>query len=129
MNNYSPQQLKFFKIWFILGLAKIIIIYCLCFIPISLPSMGASSFDKVLHFGTYFYLGSWFIQLYQKPGRLILLFFFMGFSIELIQHQLPFRSFEFDDILANTIGILMGIAIFYIYPLNYLLKVEKFFKK
>jgi VanZ family protein len=38
--------------------------------------------------------------------------FLYGFSIEIVQHFLPHRSFDPLDMLANTIGIILGWLIF-----------------
>jgi VanZ family protein len=40
-----------------------------------------------------------------------------GFSIEILQHFLPHRSFDPFDMLANAVGIILGAVIFArIYP-------------
>jgi len=38
--------------------------------------------------------------------------FVYGFSIEILQHFLPHRSFDLFDMLANSIGIILGRLIF-----------------
>jgi len=38
--------------------------------------------------------------------------FLYGFSIEILQHFLPYRSFDPFDMLANAIGIILGRLIF-----------------
>jgi VanZ family protein len=48
---------------------------------------------------------------------LIVLCFLYGFSIEILQHFLPHRSFDPFDMLANAVGIILGAVIFArIYP-------------
>lgn len=83
------------------------------------------SFDKVAHFFIFAVLVFLMIIGLSKQYRYLLLrrkaisislitAIVYGILIEIIQHTIPGRAFEFSDIMANTIGCFMGTGLFYI---------------
>lgn len=66
--------------------------------------------DKLGHFLAYFSLTIWFAQLYLRPRHFVimLLFIAMGIGVEFVQGQNPLRSFEYGDMLANSVGALLA---------------------
>jgi glycopeptide antibiotics resistance protein len=75
-----------------------------------MPNINYSSFhhsDKIIHFLLYFILVGWFMQLYKKINtRLFILFqaILLGIIIEYLQGMTHYRSFDWFDTIANTIG-------------------------
>ena len=70
--------------------------------------------DKAAHFLTYFILVGWFVQLYQKLGsRIIILIsaIALGMLIEFLQGMTTYRSFDFADEMANSIGALSAFIL------------------
>lgn len=71
------------------------------------------SWDKANHFiafaTLYILLSFGYVRL--KTSSKFWLLFAFGFQIELVQSFLPFRYFSFFDILANLIGIFIGIIL------------------
>ncbi|MDP9142914.1 MAG: VanZ family protein [Pseudomonadota bacterium] len=70
--------------------------------------------DKVFHFGYFLLLGVLAVLSQRQP--LAALFAALGtvglgVLIEIIQWFLPWRSFEWLDILADTVGVLVGYAL------------------
>ncbi|WP_370306272.1 VanZ family protein [Sinimarinibacterium flocculans] len=67
--------------------------------------------DKLVHLGCYLVLGLLAVlgQRHAR-GRLAasLAMVVFGVVIELVQNRLPWRSFEWADIVANTIGVVVG---------------------
>jgi membrane-bound lytic murein transglycosylase A len=94
----------------ILGI-YIFAIYIACLWPgDKLPQVSVNHFDKIVHFSMYFILGILLHQILEQKKRILFLVaILIGISIELLQTQVPFRSFELMDILANTIGAGVGI--------------------
>ncbi len=73
----------------------------------------ALSWDKANHFIAFFVLYillSLSYKLDTKIKCLILLLF--GIQIECVQHFLPFRDFSLLDILADSVGITLGVVFF-----------------
>lgn len=95
-----------------------------CLIPASVfkpVSFNLFEIDKVVHFGLYFVLVClWLTVLYarhtlKRKNHLIIVLLSIGYGIliELIQAiSHTGRSYELDDIIANTIGALAGWLLF-----------------
>ena len=113
--------IKFFRYWFPL------IIYCIfIFIQSSFPSIESVPelpyIDKLLHFFAYAVLGAFFLRAYKTLRvrnnlKLLIILSVLssslyGISDEIHQHFVPYRSFEYVDILADVLGSLFGVFIY-----------------
>ncbi|MBW1728102.1 MAG: VanZ family protein [Deltaproteobacteria bacterium] len=112
---------KFFIYWFP------IIIYCvLIFIQSSYPSIKHTPelpyFDKVLHCVAYALLGALFLRAF-KTSQIknnvklmwilsVILSSLYGISDEIHQYFVPYRYAELMDVLADTLGSIMGVYIY-----------------
>ncbi len=78
--------------------------------PPPLPGQGS---DKLVHLLAYALPACWFAWLY--PGRralwVALLLIALGAVIEWLQPRLSARYFEWADMGANTLGVLLGIIL------------------
>jgi len=115
------QKVSFFRYWFPL------ITYCiLIFLQSSFPSIESIPElpykDKLLHFFAYAVLGALFLRAY-KTLRIrnnlkfliilsVLSSSLYGISDEIHQYFVPYRSFEYFDILADVLGSLFGVFIY-----------------
>jgi len=79
-------------------------------------------FDKVLHFVGYALLGALFLRAF-KTSRIkhnvklmvilsVLLSSLYGISDEIHQYFVPYRDAELMDVLADTLGGLMGVYLY-----------------
>ena len=101
----------FLGIWFLMILVVSVL-------PVSGPQSDLP-IDKLAHFVMYG-LTSIFLFRYlasKKTGRgvfykAVFLAALYGAAMEVVQHFLPYRSFSFGDIAANTIGAFSG-SVFY----------------
>ena len=97
---------------------SIILIFYLSLIPASeLELFNALSFfgDKVSHGVIFFYsavLGI-FCNFKIKNHILMAIIFSFGLTIEIIHYFHPYRYFEWTDLLANLLGIILARAIYY----------------
>jgi VanZ family protein len=69
--------------------------------------------DKLEHALAYCLLMLWFCQVYvRRTQRLFAgaLLVAMGVAMEFLQGMTGYRSFEYADMLANSIGVLLGWA-------------------
>ena len=67
--------------------------------------------DKVEHGLAYAAMSWWFCQLYLSPkSRLILCVTLVGYGvlIEILQRMTGYRYFEYADMLADSVGVLLG---------------------
>ena len=104
------------------------IVYCLAiFFQSSFPGPermpDVRFLDKLLHFGAYAVLGILFFRAYEtlplKNNRNLLIFISIvsatlyGVSDEIHQYFVPFRHADLMDVVANTMGSICGVYIYY----------------
>lgn len=107
-------MLRYFNLWLIIGWLLVLTMCYLSLIP-KPPNFNIefTNSDKIGHFSAYFVLMFWFSQLYKtsKTRLLYILFFIlMGATLEVLQGLSSARTFEYADMLANTLGA--GLAWF-----------------
>lgn len=70
-------------------------------------------FDKWLHGITFLFLAVWFSGQYSRDRyvRIGTGLFAFGIIIELCQRMVSYRTAELMDLLADTVGIVIGLAI------------------
>ncbi len=115
----AGAALKLGKLWYALGLALLLAVAVLSLLPV--PDVGVG--DKVSHVVTYALLGGWFSLLVARPRQLWLVFsglLVYGALIELLQGMTGYRYAEWGDLLANGLGLLPGLAVYFT-PLRRLL--------
>ena len=69
----------------------------------------------------------WFCLLYPLPKTRIAyatLWIAMGVGLEFVQGQLGYRIFEVYDMLANTLGVLIGWACSFAIPMGFAQKLR-----
>lgn len=76
-----------------------------------------SNLDKWQHSFAYFILSiSWLLVFYQKPNKkyiIVFLCIFFGIIIEILQEVLTgYRTGDVLDILANSVGVIIGLLFF-----------------
>lgn len=83
------------------------------------PEVDFQAGDKLGHLLGYGVLMFWFAQLYAaRPARLAYaaLFVLMGVTLEFIQGQLGYRTYDLIDMFANAAGVLLGWAAALVLP-------------
>ncbi|WP_313147179.1 VanZ family protein [Stenotrophomonas sp.] len=101
------------RLWTALWLLAVLVVIVVCLIPpppIDLPENS----DKVEHFLAYFILSGSAVQLFRRGSPLLWAgvgLVLMGVGIEFAQGALTSnRSADPMDALANTVGVLSGLA-------------------
>lgn len=67
--------------------------------------------DKIEHVVAYAALGFWFMQVYtRRASRAVVAaaLIVLGIGLEFLQGQTGYRHFDYADMIANTIGVLLG---------------------
>ena len=104
-------ELKWFRLWLVLGVGMIAAVFYLSLTPGDIPG---EHYDKILHAATYATMMAWFIQLFRGARSYLLLalgFVAMGAFIEVLQGFHPMRYFDVLDMLANAAGVLLVWAL------------------
>lgn len=130
MTPRALKPLRWPRAWLALWTLAIVATVVVCLIPLDgmppLPDNG----DKVEHLLGYFLLSSSAVQLF--AGRRALAFaaiglVALGIGIEFAQGFTAYRSSDPADALANTIGVLSGMATALTPWRDLLLRIEKLF--
>ena len=111
--------LKHERFWRIADLALILVVFFFALIPaawfwhdtVDIMAWSKHS-DKVLHGLTFAVLSVWFCGQYQRLSywKIGAGLVFFGIVIELCQFRVGYRSADWYDIGANTLGIIIGLA-------------------
>jgi VanZ family protein len=102
--------LKLRPLWVTGAWCVLVSIVVLSVMP-SPPSADFESGDKVGHLLAYGVLMSWFASLYPARRPLLAIAFIgLGVALEFVQGALGYRTFEIADMVANTVGVLLGWA-------------------
>lgn len=121
------KELKLKKIWLAIGLVAVGAIWYLSLMH-SPPEIinEVPMEDKGSHFFGYLAVSFWFFQIYEPHyfKFVTLSFIVMGVLIEFIQGSLGYRSFEYFDMVANSIGVVAAWIIASFLTHQLLIKLE-----
>lgn len=105
---------KFSVIW-----ALLILIACTCRVQTDSDiDLGIPFLDKIVHFGMYLILGAIVTcefrritpkYFYKYLFKILIICTVYGIIIEVVQYFLPWRGFEFADMIADGLGAAAGI--------------------
>jgi len=120
VTTQPPRQLQLIRLWSAIGIAMLVAVAFVSLMPA--PDVGVN--DKLSHLLTYFLLAGWFGLLARNRiilGWTIVALIAYGMIIELLQGQSGYRFAEWGDVIANSMGCLVG-ATLYFTPLRRLLR-------
>lgn len=128
MTTNHLRKLKFFKVYFAVGIFGLCLVTYLTLTPdiqeieqnlIKLP-------DKLSHTLAHFSLAFWFLQLYWKKREktVVTCLFFYGILLEILQFFGGVRHFELSDILANSFGICVAFLLSHLIAMSLFDKFE-----
>ena len=107
------MNLKYRKLWLVIGWIIIVLVWYLSLTP-KPPELMINFWDKFNHFIAYAVMMGWFGQVYlQNMQRIFWVLFFvvMGAGIEIFQGMGEHRFFEYNDMLANLLGIVAAMIV------------------
>jgi len=128
-NIYKLVKLKKISLWFGYLLVVFLVYVCLTPDPPDTPSVAFG--DKIAHFSSYALLFLWFAQIYQRPfqTKVAIYLVLLGIGIEVAQGFTAYRVFEYADMLANSVGVIIGWVIAATPAASMLVFVERRFAK
>ena len=110
------QKKNKYSIWSIFSWVFLALVIILSLIPIPIDSDNNYSnlqLDKMTHLFSYSLLLVLFSRIYISRFyiKISVFLFLLGFLLEIIQSYTSYRTFDINDLLANTFGIMLGIFI------------------
>lgn len=114
MSRHSVfKSLRHVPIYVLIGLTLIGIVVWLSLAQLSgVPDFQSS--DKVGHVLAYMALAFWHSQYVRPPGPMVICcigLILLGISMEWAQSLTDYRLAEWGDVVANTLGVLIGAAL------------------
>ncbi len=113
MNPIVLPELRYRKLWLAIGIALLLIITIVCLVPQKeLPDLSLS--DKTEHILAFGALTFWFASIVVRRdvpwvGLAVVVF---GGMIEIAQSEMGWgRQGDWFDLAADTIGVLLGLAL------------------
>ena len=100
----------------LIAVAITLILVILSLIKIPAHNFGVTHQDKWQHCFAYFVLSiSWLIVFYKKKKKLLVVVccILLGVIIEILQNELTsYRTGDYHDVIANSLGVLLGLFAF-----------------
>lgn len=112
--------LRHTRFWRIAGLILLILVLGFTLMPVAwfwdnktAAMAWFRNSDKVLHAGTFLLLAVWFSGQYRRPSywRIAVALLLFGLVIEFCQFMVGYRTADWLDMAANTVGIITGFAV------------------
>ena len=111
-------RLKLARCWYAMGGGLLLLVAVASLMPVPEVALGVG--DKTSHFLIYGVLAGWFCLLARSlPGLLgtLLALTVFGMLVEVAQGMTGYRYAEWGDVLANSLGCLLG-SLAYLPPLR-----------
>lgn len=111
MNDLMIAPLRLHYGWLTIGWLLVGLVVFLSLTSEPLTPIDFQLSDKFAHLLAYFTLQFWFAQLYPQTRQRAYWFvvlLLLGVSIEGLQGLIPHRFMEWADLLANSLGLVLG---------------------
>ncbi|WP_051605708.1 VanZ family protein [Polaribacter sp. Hel_I_88] len=102
---------------FVIAVAITIAIIFLSLLKLPSTGVDVKNIDKAYHSIAYFVLAlTWLFSFYKKPNKkyiIVICCILFGIIIEVLQSTLTiYRTGDYKDVLANSLGVLLALFIF-----------------
>lgn len=126
------RPLRFASLWMLLGALLVLATTVVCLLPnVRGPLPSVNGMDKVDHAIAYLVLTAWFTALLQRrlwPGVVLGMLLF-GAGIEVAQELMHLgREGSFADLLADAVGIGLGMAVTLGSRESWFLRIERWLR-
>ena len=126
MLHMNPE-LRFRNFWLLLGYALIVMVVYLSVTSKPMQvDLGFVMQDKLFHMFAYFALMGWFAQVYHVSKQRLMfavLFVILGVLMEYVQSLSPVRYYEFQDMIANALGVMIAVLLARLTSFRFLLQM------
>ena len=124
--------LRYARRWQIAGISVLVLVFAAALVPAlwflhDVPGSSLISTDKLLHMLTFVFLTVWFCGQYRRRSywRVALAMLMFGLLIEACQMLLTWRSAEAGDLIADAVGIVLGLLLAWAGAGGWSLRVEQ----
>ena len=107
------MPLKLQRLWIVFGIGFVLVVIYLSLTP-DPPDLGMPEGLKIGHVLAYGWLMIWFAQIYRALSHRLLFagaFCALGIVLEYLQGITDYRGFEYSDMLINSAGAALGLAL------------------
>jgi len=98
--------LRYRRLWLAIGWATVATVIVLSLVRLDVDLSEGR--DKWSHFIAYGAQAFWFGMLYPRRWTVIISFIALGVFLEFAQGLTSYRNFDSADMVANTLGVLLG---------------------
>lgn len=104
--------LRFPRVWMALGWLLVAGVCAGSLVPARMISAITIN-DKLEHAGSYFVLMLWFGGMFERRRHvpIAVVLAVLGFVLDLLQLTTATRDFDMRDVAADTVGVLLGLAL------------------
>jgi hypothetical protein len=110
-DSLVKEKLAFPVAWQAIGWGMVCLVVYLTLTPKPPVVPGFLGWDKAQHFVAYAGLMWWYRQAFSKHLGWIVFMVVLGVGLECIQGLTDYRFFDYYDMVANTIGVALGIIL------------------
>lgn len=114
-NGKSGRQaasgLRFASLWQAAGWTMVSLVIWLSLTPHPPQPPAMLSWDKADHLLAYAALMFWFAQSFARRWRWPLFLCVLGFTLEVLQGLGAVRTFDLYDMVANVLGVMLGLVL------------------
>jgi VanZ family protein len=106
------EKLRFTHVWLFIGFLLVALVICASLIPNPPQLTSMQGADKLEHAAAYFTVAFWFGQIYAKNRvrcAIWLALVALGVGIEYLQRMTGYRTFDYADMAANTVGVFCAL--------------------
>ena len=129
MKNQPTPTLRWRLVWQLIAWLGVVLLSYLSLIPAPPELPGPLAWDKLQHTLVYAFLMIWFRQAFQPHWRWPVFLLTLGIALEFMQGWSGHRFTELSDILANTLGVGVGLYLAIATPVGRsLIWLEKLFR-
>ena len=127
MDNRHHTKLSLFPLWLMIGGLLLVAVAVGSLLPVK--EVGISVNDKWLHIVTYLTVSAWFSLLVRKQRVLLMVYIGLtlyGLLMEYLQGMTGYRMLELADAMANSLGALLGLLVYFTPLKQVLISVDRF---
>jgi VanZ family protein len=110
MNDPTQNPCRYRTVWRGVGWAMVAAVVVLSLVPQLPKAPSLLGWDKAQHFLAYAVLTFWFCLSYSRHWRWPAFFIALGSVLELLQGFTGIRTTDPFDIVANSIGVFIGLG-------------------